>query len=79
MSIFVEVILRHDAHGNKRPMFIKWNNGVLYEIDRVKNISRAVSGSGMQVTRYDIVIGSRETELYEDKYLNKWYVEEKRR
>lgn len=77
MNIFVDVILRHDRRGRKRPMFIKWNNGILYEIDRVKDVSKAVSDSGMQVVRYDIVIAGRETALYEDKYLGKWYVAEK--
>lgn len=77
MSTFVDVILKHDSYGNKQPMFIRWNNGTLYVIDKLKNVSRAVSGSGMQVTKYDVMIGGRETSLYEDKYLGKWYVEEK--
>ncbi len=77
MSTFVDVILKHDSYGNKQPMLIRWNNGTLYVIDKLKNVSRAVSGSGMQVTKYDVMIGGRETSLYEDKYLGKWYVEEK--
>lgn len=77
MNIFVDVFLRHDKYGNKIPMFIRWNNGTLYVIDRLKKVSRAVSGSGMQVLKYDVVIGGRETSIFEDRYLNKWYVEEK--
>jgi len=77
MCTFVDVFLRHDKYGNKIPMFLRWNNGTLYVIDKLKGVSRAVSQSGMQVTKYDVIIGGRETSIFEDRYLNKWYVEEK--
>ena len=77
MSIFVDVFLKHDRHGNKVPIFIRWNNGTLYVIDSVKGVSRAVSGSGMQVLKYDVIINGRQTAVFEDRYLNKWYVESK--
>ncbi|MBO4338906.1 MAG: hypothetical protein K5755_05735 [Clostridiales bacterium] len=77
MNTFIDVFLKHDKYGNKVPMFIRWNNGTLYVIDRLRKVSRAVSKSGMQVLKYDVVIGGHETSIFEDRYLNKWYVEEK--
>ena len=77
MNIFVDVFLKHDKYGNKAPMLIRWNNGTIYVIDRVRGVSRAASESGMPVLRYDVVINGRQTAVFEDKYLNKWYVKEK--
>lgn len=77
MNIYVDVFLRHDMYGKKKPMFIRWNDGRLFIIDKINKVSPAKSASGMPVTKYDIIICGKHTNLYEDKNLSKWFVIEK--
>ena len=74
--VYVDVILMNKADGSKRPMYVIWEDGKKYEIDRVKQICRAAStkvgGTGL---RYTIVVNGQETYIFEDD--NRWFVEAK--
>ena len=65
-----------DAEGNIRPRLIRWIDGRVYEIDRLKHKCRAAStkvgGCGI---RYTVMIGEHESFLYNED--EKWFVEAK--
>jgi hypothetical protein len=75
-KVYVPVNLDVDAEGNIRPRLIRWIDGRMYEIDRLKHKCRAAStkvgGCGI---RYTVMIGGHESFLYNED--EKWFVEAK--
>lgn len=75
-KVYVGVMLKVSPEGDIRPVNITYIDGITYEIDRLKQRGRAhatkVGGTGI---RYTIVVGNKETFLFEDE--GKWYVEGK--
>ena len=73
-KVYVEVQLTVSPEGDVRPNTIKFEDGTIYEIDRLRHRCRAhatkVGGTGI---RYTVVIRGRETYLFEDD--GKWFVE----
>ena len=61
-KVYVEVDVTHRTDGTARPQRIKFENGEVYEIDRVKYCCRAAStkvgGTGL---RYTVLICGTET------------------
>ncbi len=75
-KVFVEVTARFDREGKVIPLSIRWEDGTVFEIDRVLDARRAASlKAGGQGMRYTVRIRGRETYLfYEDP---NWFVEGK--
>ncbi len=75
-KVYVDVIAKTDKNGLTHPLSITWEDGQVYEIDRVRTRRRAaatkVGGVGL---RYTVVIRGRETYLFHEE--NKWFVEAK--
>ena len=75
-KVYVEVQLTVSPEGDVRPNTIKFEDGTVYEIDRLRHRCRAhatkVGGTGI---RYTVVIRGQETYLFEDN--GKWFVEAK--
>ena len=74
-KVYVDVMAEFTKEGNLMPRSIKWEDGSIYEITRVKECRRAASlkagGVGM---RYTCIISGQEKYLfYEDN--NMWIVE----
>ena len=73
-KVYVEVQLTVSPEGDVRPSTIKFEDGTVYEIDRLRHRCRAhatkVGGTGI---RYTVVIRGQETYLFEDE--GKWFVE----
>ena len=73
-KVYVEVQLTISPEGDVRPNTIKFEDGTIYEIDRLRHRCRAhatkVGGTGI---RYTVVIRGQETYLFEDD--GKWFVE----
>lgn len=73
-KVYVEVQLTVSSEGDVRPNTIKFEDGTVYEIDRLRHRCRAhatkVGGTGI---RYTVVIRGQETYLFEDE--GKWFVE----
>lgn len=73
-KIFVEITARHDINGNTRPLTLKWNDGRVFEIDRVLDMRMAPSlkggGHGM---RYTCRIRNKEVYLFNED--EKWFIE----
>ncbi|MCD8120868.1 MAG: hypothetical protein LUE65_01325 [Clostridiales bacterium] len=76
-KVYVDVDVEFTADGKMWPKWIRWTDGHIFEIDRVKQCVRAASrkagGAGI---RYTVMIGGQESQLYyEENY--KWFVEAK--
>lgn len=74
MKINLEVNADFDLEGNIRPRAIIWEDGRMYEVDRVLDIRRAASlkagGVGM---RYTCRIREKTVKLFIDE--GKWFME----
>ena len=74
-KVYVEVTVRIDREGKKRPLSIKFETQQIYEIDRLKHvIERRASKVGGTGKCYQVVIRGSETVLYEEDE-GKWFVE----
>lgn len=75
-KVYVAVNLDVDTEGNKRPRIIIWEDGIKYEVDRVKQICRAAStkvgGCGI---RYTVMVCGKEAHLFNED--ERWFVEAK--
>ncbi|MDF2502129.1 MAG: hypothetical protein K0Q77_2843 [Anaerosporomusa subterranea] len=75
-KIFVEIIAEHDLNGRTKPIAIKWEDGRVFEIDRVLDVRQAASlkagGTGI---RYTCRIRGKESYLFDDE--GRWFVEAK--
>ena len=75
-KVYVSVVAEIDEEGKKRPLSVKWENGRVYEIDKVLEVRRAFAVKvGGTAVRYTIVIGGKITFLFEDD--GKWFAESK--
>ena len=78
-KVYVEVDVTHKTDGTARPRKIKFEDGEVYEIDRVRHCCRAAStkvgGTGL---RYTVMICGTETFLFDEEN-GKWFVEGKKR
>lgn len=75
-KVYVSVLAKFDAEGNITPISVEWEDGHIYEIDRVLDVRRGASlkagGAGM---RYTVRIGRSQTMLYYEDPA--WFVERK--
>ena len=76
-KVYVEVTARFDVEGNITPLSVTWEDGMVYEIDRILDRRRAASlkagGIGMRYTCR--ILGQRSYLYYEEP---RWFVEGKR-
>ena len=75
-KVFVEVIAKFDTEEKITPLSLLWEDGTLYEIDRVIDVRRAASlkAGGMGI-RYTISIGGKQSYLFYEE--PRWFVEAK--
>ena len=75
-KVYVEVTARFDVEGNITPLSVTWEDGTVYEIDRILDKRRAASlkagGIGMRYTCR--ILGQQSYLYYEDP---RWFVEGK--
>ncbi len=75
-KVYVDVILKNKKEGIIRPLSITWEDGMTYDVDRVKHICKAASTKvGGCGTRYTVVIEGKETYLFHED--DRWFVEAK--
>ena len=76
-KVYVEVTAKFDTDGNITPLSVTWEDGTVYEIDRILDKCRAASlkagGIGMRYTCR--ILGQRSYLYYEEP---RWFVEGKR-
>lgn len=75
-KVFVEVTAKFDTEGKIIPLSLLWEDGTIYEINRVLDVRRAASlkAGGMGI-RYTVRIGNTQSYLYFEE--PKWFVEAK--
>ena len=73
---YVSVNLDVDQEGVFHPRFIRWKNGLIFQIDQIlykcRAASKKVGGGGI---RYTVQIRGRESYLFQEG--SKWFVEAK--
>ncbi len=73
---YVSVNLDVDEEGVIRPRLIRWNNGLIFQIDQIlykcRASSKKVGGGGI---RYTVMIRGKESFLFHED--DKWFVEAK--
>ena len=75
-KVFVEVTARFDTEGNVTPISLLWEDGTVYEIDRVLDVRRAASlKAGGMGFRYTVRINGRQSYLFYEA--PKFFVEAK--
>lgn len=73
-KVFVEVNVKFDSEGSMIPLSITWEDGRLFEIDKVIDIRKAASlkAGGIGV-RYTILTNRKQTYLWYEE--PRWFVE----
>jgi hypothetical protein len=75
-KVFVEITAKHDIQGNIHPLTVKWEDGRIFEVDRLLDVRKAASlkagGMGM---RYTCRICNKQVYLFNDE--GKWFMERK--
>lgn len=75
-KVFVKVLAEHDPETGCKPISITWEDGRVFEIDRIVDVCRAAStkvgGIGI---RYKCRICGQETYLFDEE--GRWFVEAK--
>lgn len=78
-KVYVKVLLMQDESGSIEPLQIIWDDGQMYDVDKVLYKCRAsstkVGGTGI---RYTVRISGKETYLYYSEDENRWFMEGKR-
>ncbi len=73
---YVEVTAAFSPHGGVIPLSVKWQDGTVYEIDRVLDVRRAAAlKAGGCGVRYTCRIRGRQTYLFLEE--DRWFVEAK--
>ena len=78
--IYVGMRVSFSADGTMTPVWLKWEDGRIFEIDRVLDVRRAASDAGSMGIRYTVKITGQVRRLFfEDAYSDtgkaRWFVE----
>ena len=75
---YVSVNVDVDEEGCVHPRYIRWENGLIFQIDQIlykcRAASKKVGGGGI---RYTVLIRGRESYLFQEG--SKWFVEAQER
>lgn len=75
-KVYIRVVAEHTPDGDEVPLWLVWEDGRRYNVDRLLDVRRAAStkvgGTGM---RYTVRIEGNTTYLFNDE--GRWYVEAK--
>ena len=75
-KVHVEVAVNFLKEGGMRPLWIRWEDGRKFLIDRVKFIERASAKVGSLLpVRYTCIVAGREKRLYYEPEDMRWFVE----
>lgn len=74
MKVYVEVTAKFDTDGSMMPVSFIWEDGTVYQIDRIKAkercASRKVGGTGIM---YTVMVDGKECHLFYE--FDKWFME----
>lgn len=76
MKVYVEVTAKFDTDGIMMPVSFIWEDGTVYQIDRIKVkeqcASRKAGGTGIM---YTVMVDGKECHLFYE--FDKWFMERK--
>lgn len=83
IKVYVEVVVRFTNEGTMLPSQITWEDGQIFEIDRVTDIRQAAAmKAGGQGDRYTIWVRGRQSYLFFERNgsltgnnIGRWFVE----
>ena len=74
MKVYVEVTAKFDTDGIMMPVSFTWEDGTVYQIDRIKAkercASRKAGGTGIM---YTVMVDGKECHLFYE--FDKWFME----
>lgn len=70
---YVDVVIMHRKTGEVLPLYVCWENGRKYKIDRIINAERRASQAGGCGIRYTCLIQGARRYLFLEK--DKWFIE----
>ena len=78
--VYVEMRVNFSVDGTMMPVHIKWEDGLIYEIDRVLDVRRSASAAGSMGIRYTVrIMGHERRIFFEDTWSDtgrpRWFVE----
>ena len=74
--VFIETAVKFYREGGMRPLWLVWEDGRKFSIDRVKYIERAPAHAGAVLpVRYTCMIADRERNLYFEEETQRWFLE----
>jgi len=82
-KVYVTVLAAFDTAGTMRPISLKWEDGTIYMIDKIKDVrSAAAMKAGGQGDRYTISVKGQEKHLFFERSagtsgnnIGRWFVE----
>lgn len=70
---YVDVILRHHKNGEVQPLYVCWDDGLNYKIEKIIGKARRASPAGGCGIRFACMIHGQQRNLYLEK--DKWFIE----
>lgn len=70
---YVDVVVKQTKNGNIVPLYVCWDNGMSYQIDKVLSKERRASQVGGCGVRYVCMICGQRRNLFLEK--NRWFIE----
>lgn len=70
---YVDVVLVQRKSGESQPLYLYWEDGKKYKIDKVISVERRASEVGGCGVRYACMIEGRRRNLFLEK--NRWFIE----
>lgn len=76
-KVLLGVRLFVDTNGKSHPESIQWEDGRVYEIDKVLSVEQSHPRhvGGMVATRYTCRVMGQVREIYHEEFSNLWFVE----
>ncbi len=75
-KVYVEVEVLFPSEGGMRPVWIKWEDGRKFFVERVKFIERASARAGSVLpVRYTLIVAGREKQLFYEPEDMRWFVQ----
>lgn len=84
-KVYVDVLASFNTEGKISPLSLKWEDGTIYMIDKVKDVrSASAMKAGGQGDRYTIIVMGKEKHLFFERNastsggnIGRWFVERK--
>ncbi|NLC34750.1 MAG: hypothetical protein GX760_05750 [Erysipelothrix sp.] len=70
---YVNIIAEIDKQGRIKPLYLRWDNQELYQIDKIIEVRQAVSKVGGNGLLYVVRIQNQNRRLFYE--INRWFIE----